>query len=137
MMFFIKLWVAIHVGVYRLSGGKIGGAMRGFKVLLLTTTGRKSGKLHTVPLAYFEQPGGYLIVGSNNGLPTSPAWYHNLKSKPQATIQIGRKVSAVTAEEQTGEAHAQAWQRVITASPLYEAYEKKAGRQIPVVFLRP
>jgi deazaflavin-dependent oxidoreductase (nitroreductase family) len=137
MMFFIKLWVAIHVGVYRLSGGKIGGAMRGFKVLLLTTTGRKSGKLHIVPLGFFEQPGGYLITGSNNGLPTHPAWYHNLKNKPQATIQIGRKVTAVTAEILTGEARALAWQKIITASPAYAGYEKKTGRQIPVVFLRP
>ena len=136
MKLFLKLWVAIHVGIYRLSGGKIGGAMRGFKVLLLTSTGRKSGKLHTVPLAYFEQPGGYLIVGSNSGLPSHPGWYHNLKSKPQATIQIARKVSAVTAEILSGEAHTQAWRQVITASPLYADYEKKAGRQIPVVFLR-
>ena len=137
MKLFLKLWMKIHVGLYRLSGGRIGGAMRGFKVLLLTTTGRKSGKQHTVPLAYFEQPGGYLIVGSNGGLPSYPAWYHNLKSKPQAMIQIARKVSAVTAEVQSGEAHAQAWQKVITAPPLYAGYEKKAGRPIPVVFLRP
>ena len=137
MKLFFKLMAAIHVGLYRLSGGKIGGAIRGFKVLLLTTTGRKSGKLHTVPLGFFEQPGGYLIAGSNGGLPSYPAWYHNLKSKPQATIQIARKVSAVTAEVQSGEAHAQAWQKVITAAPLYKAYEKKTGRPIPVVFLRP
>ena len=137
MKFFFKLMAAIHVGLYWLSGGKFGGSMRGFKVLLLTTTGRKSGKQHTVPLGFFEQPGGYLIAGSNGGLPSYPAWYHNLKSKPQATIQIARKVSAVTAEVQSGEAHAQAWQKVISAAPLYEAYEKKTGRQIPVVFLRP
>ena len=137
MKFFFKLMAAIHVGLYRLTGGKMGGTMRGFKVLLLTTTGRKSGKMHTVPLGFFEQPGGYLIVASNGGLPAHPGWYYNLKSKPQATIQIAGKVFPVTAEILTGEAHAQAWQQVTTASPLYAGYEKKTGRQIPVVFLRP
>ena len=137
MKYLFKLMMAIHVGLYRMSAGKMGGTMRGFKVLLLTTTGRKSGKLHTVPLGFFEQPGGYLVAGSNGGLPAYPAWYHNLKSKPQATIQVAGKTVPVTAEVQTGEAHAQAWQKVITAAPLYAGYEKKAGRPIPVVFLRP
>ena len=137
MKLLFRLTAAIHVGLYRLTGGKIGGSMRGFKVLLLTTIGRKSGKMHTVPLAFFEQPGGFLIVGSNGGLPARPGWYHNLKSKPQATIQIAGKVFPATAEIQTGDAHARAWQQVITASPLYAGYEKKTGRPIPVVFLRP
>jgi deazaflavin-dependent oxidoreductase (nitroreductase family) len=136
MKFFFKLWVAIHTGLYRLTGGKMGGTMRGFKVLLLTTTGRKSGKTHTVPVGFFEQPGGYLVVASNNGRPAHPAWYLNLKSKPQATIQVGSKVMTATADILSGEARAQAWQQVITASPMYAEYEKKTKREIPVVFLR-
>lgn len=111
--------------------------MRGFKVLLLTTTGRKSGRLHTVSLGLFEQPDGYVIVASNNGLSTHPAWYHNLKSNPQATVQILDKVIPVTAEVLAGEARAQAWQQVITTAPLYADYEKQAAREIPLVFLRP
>ncbi len=76
------MWMAIDVWIYRHSGGKLGGNMRGFKVLLLTTTGRKSGKAHTVPLGCFDHKAGYVVVASNAGLPTHPAWYYNLKSNP-------------------------------------------------------
>ena len=137
MNFVFKLFLAIHVGVYRLSGGRLGGTMRGFKVLLLTTTGRKSGKVHTVPLGRFDQPGGYIIVASNGGQPSHPAWYHNLKNQPQVTIQIDDQVVPVTAEVLTGEARAQAWQQVITTAPAYAEYEKQTTREIPLVFLRP
>jgi deazaflavin-dependent oxidoreductase (nitroreductase family) len=81
-----KLFTALQVALYRMSGGKLGGTMMGFKVLLLTTTGRKSGKVHTTPLGWFDRPGGYVIVASNGGGPRHPGWYFNLQSKPQATI---------------------------------------------------
>jgi deazaflavin-dependent oxidoreductase (nitroreductase family) len=132
-----KLFMAFHVGIYRLSGGKLGGTMRGFKVLLLTTTGRKSGKTRAVPLGSFEQPGGYVIVASNGGAPSHPAWYLNLRSQPQVTVQVLDKVMPATAEVLAGEARAQAWQQVITTAPLYADYEKKTARAIPLVLLRP
>lgn len=137
MKFLFKVFMALHVGLYRLSGGKLGGEMRGLKVLLLTTIGRKSGKVHTVPLGCFDRPGGYVIVASNGGQPTHPAWYHNLKSQPQVTVQIFDKVIPVTAEVLTGEARAQAWQQVITTAPSYANYEKRTTREIPLVLLRP
>ena len=111
--------------------------MRGFTVLLLTTTGRKSGKLHTVPLGLFDFPGGYLIVASNAGQPTHPAWYHNLKSHPQVTVQVLDKVMTANAEVLTSETRASAWQQVITSAPMYASYEKKTTREIPLVLLRP
>jgi F420H(2)-dependent quinone reductase len=137
MKFLFKLFLAFHVGLYRLSGGKLGGRMRGFNVLLLTTTGRKSGKVHTVPLGLFEWQGDYLIVASNSGAPIHPAWYYNLKSHPQVTVQVLDKVMPVTAEVLTGEARAQAWQQVITRAPSYANYEKQTSREIPLVLLRP
>jgi deazaflavin-dependent oxidoreductase (nitroreductase family) len=111
--------------------------MRGSKVLLLTTTGRKSGKARTVPLGSFDRQGGWVIVASNNGQPTHPAWYHNLKSQPQASVQVFDKVIPVTAEVLTGEARAQAWQQVITTAPAYADYEKQTTREIPLVLLHP
>jgi deazaflavin-dependent oxidoreductase (nitroreductase family) len=137
LMFIFKLFMALQVALYRLSGGKLGGEMRGFKVLLLTTTGRKSGKIRTAPLGFFERQGGYVIVASNGGQPTHPAWYHNLKSHPGATVQILDKIIPVAAEILTGEARAQAWQQVITAAPLYENYQKHTVREIPLVLLQP
>jgi deazaflavin-dependent oxidoreductase (nitroreductase family) len=137
MKFVVKLFMALYVGLYRLSRGKVGGSMRGFKVLLLTTIGRKSGQTRTTPLGYFEQPAGYVIVGSNGGQATHPAWYHNLKSQPQVTVDVLGQVLRVTAEVLTGEARAQAWQQVITTAPLYTGYEKQTTREIPLVLLRP
>jgi F420H(2)-dependent quinone reductase len=132
-----KLFMTFHVWMYRISGGKLGGTMRGFKVLLLTTTGRKSGKLYTTPLGLFEHECGYVIVASNAGQPTNPAWYYNLKSNPQVTVQVLDKVIRATAEVLSGEDRAQAWRQVIAASPSYADYEKQTTREIPLLLLRP
>jgi deazaflavin-dependent oxidoreductase (nitroreductase family) len=129
--------MAFQVFFYRLSGGKMGGEMRGFKVLLLTTTGRKSGKTRTTPLGCFDHKDGYVIVASTAGQPTNPAWFHNLKSNPQVTVQVLDKVISVTAEVLSGEARTQAWRQVIATAPAYADYEKQTTREIPLVLLRP
>jgi deazaflavin-dependent oxidoreductase (nitroreductase family) len=137
MKFLFKIFLAIQVGMYRLSGGKLGGSMNGFKILLLTTVGRKSGKSHTTPLGCFDHKDGYVIVASNAGQPTNPAWFHNLMSNPRVKVQVLDKVISVTAEVLSGEARAQVWQKVITTAPGYAGYEKKTTREIPLVLLRP
>ena len=125
----LKLWMAVHTGVYRLSRGKWMGNMNGTGVLLLTTTGRKSGKARTVPLGCFDHKDGYVIVASNSGLPTHPNWYLNLQNNPRVTVQILDKVRPVTAEVLGGEARTRAWQQVIATSPSYAAYEKRTTRR--------
>ena len=132
-----KLFMALQVGLYRLSGGKLGGTMRGFQVLLLTTTGRKSGKAHTTPLGRFDRDGGYVIVASNGGQPANPAWFYNLKSNPHVTVQVLDKGMPATAEVLSGEARAQAWRQVVATAPAYAAYEKRTTREIPLILLRP
>ncbi len=136
-MIFFKLFAAIQIFLYRLTGGRLGGKMMGFNVLLLTTTGRKSGQARTVPLGRFDHPEGYVIVGSNGGQPSHPAWYFNLKNNPHVTIQVLDKVIPATAEVLSGQERAQAWQQVIANAPNYAAYEKKTSREIPLVLLRP
>jgi deazaflavin-dependent oxidoreductase (nitroreductase family) len=111
--------------------------MPGFKVLLLTTTGRKSGKAHTTPLGWFKQDGGYVIVASNAGKPKNPAWYLNLVSNPQVTVQVFDQIIPATAEVLSGEARTQAWRQVIAKAHSYAGYEKRTRREIPVIFLRP
>jgi deazaflavin-dependent oxidoreductase (nitroreductase family) len=137
MMTLFKLFTAFHVWMYRITGGRLGGTMRGFKVLLLTTTGRKSGKAYTTPLGVFDHPSGYLIVASNAGLPANPAWYYNLKSNPQVTVQVLDKVIPATADVLSGEARTLAWSQVIATAPSYADYEKKTTREIPLILLRP
>ena len=128
---------AIQVWLYRRSGGKLGGNMRGFKVILLTTLGRKSGKTYITPLGCFDYKDGFVIVASNSGKPANPAWFYNLKNNPQVTLQVLDKVMPATAEVLSGEARAQAWQQVIATAPFYADYEKRTTREIPLILLRP
>ncbi len=137
MKFLLQFFMALQVGLYRLSGGMLGGQMRGFKVLLLTTTGRKSGKTHTTPLGCFDQEGGYVIVASNGGQRANPAWYYNLKSNPQVMVQVLDKKMPATAQILSGEARTAAWRQVIATAPGYANYEKRTSREIPLILLRP
>lgn len=133
----LRVMMAFQVWMYRITKGKLGGRMRGFRVLLLTTTGRKSGKPFTTPLGLFENKSGYIIVASNGGQRTNPAWYYNLKSNPQVKIQVLDRVIPATAEVLTGEARAEAWRQVITTAPMYAGYEKRTKREIPLILLHP
>jgi deazaflavin-dependent oxidoreductase (nitroreductase family) len=123
--------------MYRVTNGRLGGEMRGFKVLILNTIGRKSGKVHSNTVGYFMREDGYLIVGSNGGLSTHPAWFHNLKANPKFTIQVKEKVMEVHARILSGEERASLWQWVIETAPAFADYEKQTTREIPLVLLQP
>ncbi len=128
---------ALHRGLYRLSGGKLGGSIRGVPLLLLTTRGRKSGRMHTWPVCYVVEGENLLLVASAGGMPRNPAWYHNLRANPHVTIEIGRQSRAMVAEPQEGSARDAYWARIVGEHPLFEGYQRKVTRQIPVVLLRP
>jgi deazaflavin-dependent oxidoreductase (nitroreductase family) len=134
---FFRVFMGVHVFLYRLTGGTFAGQVRGLRVLLLTTTGRKTGKVRTTPLGHFEHDGGYVIIGSNAGFDTHPAWFHNLKSNPHATIQVGDKRLEVSAEIVGPEQRHQLWGRLIELASGYADYAKKTRREIPIVILRP
>ena len=138
MKFIFKLFIGFHVFMYRITGGKFGGEMRGFKVLILTTKGRKSGKILSAPLGYFERDGGYIIVASNNGASNSPSWYHNIKANPDdVTIQVKDKKMKVKPEIILGEARRPLYDWIVSLAPNYGEYEKTTTREIPLVFLKP
>jgi deazaflavin-dependent oxidoreductase (nitroreductase family) len=111
--------------------------MSGTPIVLLTTAGRKSAKAHTIPLGAFGHKDGYVVVGSNAGQASHPAWYHNLLSNPRVTVQVQDKVIPATAETLSGKARAQAWKQVIATAPVYAGYQKQTKREIPLVLLRP
>jgi deazaflavin-dependent oxidoreductase (nitroreductase family) len=134
---FLKLALSIYVFLYRLTSGAIGGKMSGLKVLLLTTTGRKTGQRRTTPLGYFEQEGNFIIIASNGGADTNPAWFHNLKSDPQVAIQIGDKQMAAQAEQAVPEKRKQLWAELVKIAPAYEQYTQRTKREIPMIILRP
>lgn len=110
--------------------------MQGLRVLLLTTTGRKTGKQRTTPLGYFEANSSYVIIGSNAGSNTHPAWFHNLRNNPHAMIQINARQFEVSAEMAGQEQRGHLWAQLIEIAPAYANYANKTRREIPLVILR-
>jgi F420H(2)-dependent quinone reductase len=124
------------VWVYRRSGGRIGGTMFGAPLLLLTTVGRKSGRSWTVPVMYQIDGDRWVVVASNGGSPRHPAWWLNLRSHPEASIQVGRDTYPVTAVEAVGAEREGLWRRMADMYQGYDRYARKTTRKIPVVLLR-
>src|ERR1700752_4105589 len=135
---FFRIFMALGTYLYKISNGKIGGRLPGLEVLLLTTTGRKTGKKRTAPLGYFKDGQcSYVIIGSNAGFDSHPAWFYNLKSQPHVTIQIKDKQLDVNAEVAGPDKRSQLWGQLIKLAPFYDNYTKKTSREIPIVILHP
>ena len=133
-----KFFMGLQVFIYRLTGGKLGGSMGKFKVLILTTKGRKSGKILSNPVGYFERDGKYIIVASNSGSDKNPSWYYNIKSNPNdVTIQVNEKIMRVTPEIVLGEQRKPVYEWIASIAPNFGDYEKRTTREIPLVFLKP
>jgi len=138
MNLFGRMFVASHIGLFRLSGGRIGSSMMGGRVLLLTTTGNKSGKPRTVPVMYFELDGKRYVIASFGGSPQHPAWYKNLAAKPDVTVEVKGRRYAARAVVVEGEERAKVWALAVSQMKQFDGYEKKTDgkRQIPVVALQ-
>jgi deazaflavin-dependent oxidoreductase (nitroreductase family) len=106
-------------------------------VLLLTTTGRKTGKQRTWPLGYITEGDNWIVVGSNGGVEWFPAWWLNLQANPMATVQVGRLTRAVKAQKAIGPERERLWSKFTTALPAYAGYQQRTKREIPVVILHP
>ena len=124
-----------HRAVYRLTRGRLLGHVAGMPVLLLTTTGRRSGRARTTPLTYFEAGDDLVIVASNGGEDQAPAWWLNLRQQPRATITIGTRSRSVTARATTDEERERLWPMITDTHPGYAAYARRTARPIPVVLL--
>jgi F420H(2)-dependent quinone reductase len=131
----IKVMGRSHRAVYRLSGGRLLGRVAGMPVLLLTTTGRRSGRARTTPLTYLEAGGDLVVVASNGGEDRAPAWSLNLREHPRAMITIGRRSHPVIARIATSEEHSRLWPTITATYPGYAAYARRTTRTIPVVLL--
>jgi len=125
-----------HKFWYRVTGGAFGSRIRGMPVLLLTTTGRKSGQARTTPLMYLEDGGDIVIIASNSGDDRDPGWWRNLKANPQATIQIKRERRIVRAQQASPEEKARIWPALIAQNADYDEYTRRTTRDIPVVILK-
>ena len=133
----VKAFTGLNVFFYRLTGGILGSEMGGQSMLLLSTTGRKSGKTHVIAISYFRDGGNYILVASNWGRDHHPAWYHNLISQPSAEIQVKARRLRVCARLAAGEEYERLWNYVNTKNPVYDRYQRHTTRKIPIVILEP
>ena len=133
----LRAAITVHTGLYRVTRGRVGGSIQGTSLLLLTTTGRKSGRRRTVPLSYFDQGDYLLVVGSAGGQPWEPAWCMNVRDNPHVTVEIRGERREMLAHVADGSERARLWHRFVEAYRLFEDYQRKADRLLPVVQLRP
>jgi F420H(2)-dependent quinone reductase len=126
-----------HEFWYRMTGGLVGGSLGRLPVLLLTTTGRKSGKKRTTPLVYLADGDNLVIIASNGGSDQHPEWWLNLRANPNAEVQVGPDVKSVVAEKAEGTERERLWREVNELYAGYDEYQRSTKREIPVVVLRP
>jgi deazaflavin-dependent oxidoreductase (nitroreductase family) len=130
-------WAREQVEKYLASGGAEGNTLQGKPIIILTTKGRKSGKLRRTPLMRVEHDGEYAVVASLGGAPRHPVWYHNIVAEPHVELQDGPVSKDYTAREAVGEEKQLWWRRAVEAWPDYAKYQEKTTRQIPVFVLTP
>jgi deazaflavin-dependent oxidoreductase (nitroreductase family) len=121
---------------FRANGGKVGGPFEGATLLLLHTTGAKSGKERINPVMTFDFDGKLLIVGSYAGADVDPAWLHNLRANPDAHVEIGTDAFDVRARELPADERDAVYPRIVEQAPGFGGYQSKTDRIIPVVELQ-
>jgi deazaflavin-dependent oxidoreductase (nitroreductase family) len=130
-------WNSKIIEEFRANGGKVGGNFTGAPILLLHTTGAKTGLERVHPMMYRKVDGGYAVFASKAGAPTNPDWYHNLVANPHVRAEIGSATVALTARVADHAEREQIWGAQKADYPGFADYEQKTTRQIPVVILEP
>jgi deazaflavin-dependent oxidoreductase (nitroreductase family) len=129
-------WNKAIIEEFRANGGKVGGPFEGGTLLLLTTTGAKSGKQRVSPLAYTADGDRFIIIASKAGAPTNPDWYYNLLAHPTATVEVGTEQFEVKATPVLEEPErSRLYAKMVERMPGFADYERKTTRKIPVVLL--
>lgn len=128
---------SVHRVLYRSTRGAIGRRLVDNDMCLLTTTGRRSGKQHTVPLLYLRDDERLTVIASWGGRDEHPHWYLNLLATPEASVQVLGEQWPVVATTASPEERTVWWPRVLDAYDGYAVYESRTDREIPVVFLNP
>ena len=128
----MKAFNANIVDEFRSNGGKVGGPFEGATLLLLTTTGAKSGQPRLAPLAYLTIDGKMFIIGSKAGLDTNPDWVHNLRANPRAHIEVGTDAYDVSSRELPRDERDALFDKVVAAAPGFGEYQSKTSRVIPL-----
>ncbi len=133
----MKVIGVVHTSLYKMSGGRLARNMRGSEVVLLTTTGRKSGKQRTSPLFGLADGDNWTLIASQGGHHEHPNWYLNLRDNPEVELQVGSKTMRMRAETAEGGERDRLWSKMGLMYDGYNDYQKLTKRVIPVVVLRP
>ena len=128
-------WNRKVIDEFRSSEGKVGGQIEGAPILLLNTTGARSGKPRTSPMMYLAEGDHIYVFASKAGAPTNPDWYHNLKANPAVTVEIGTEKRPARAEEVTGPERERIYAEQSSRYPGFAEYQERTTRTIPVIEL--
>jgi deazaflavin-dependent oxidoreductase (nitroreductase family) len=134
----IRAMSALNTWAYRATGGRLGGRfLRGAPVLLLTTTGARTGQRRTAPLLYLRDGDRLVVVASKGGMSKHPLWYRNLLAHPEVEVEVGRERRTMVARTAGPEERAALWPRLVAMYRAYADYQARTPREIPVVVLEP
>ena len=134
----IKVMSRLTTRLYRLTNGRIGGKfLKGTDVVLVTTLGRRSGEPRTVPLLFMEDGPDLILVASQGGMPSNPAWYYNVTEHPQVTVNRRGVETDMVAREVDAEERANLWPRLVDMYADFTDYQRRTDRTIPVIRLSP
>ena len=128
-------WNRQTIEAFHANGGKVGGMWEGKPLLLLTTTGAKSGQRHTNPVMYLADGDHLLVFASKRGAPAHPDWYHNLVAHPEVTVEVGTETYEATATVLTGEERDRLYAKQAGLYPQFGEYQAMTSRKIPVIAL--
>ncbi len=134
---FIKWFMAINASLIRITRGRIGAQLGTQTILILNTTGRRSGQPRSIPIAYFFHEGKYLVVESNWGKDNHADWYFNLQNQPQASIEVQGKTIKVNTSFAEGDEYIRLWEYVTKKHAPYLEYQKMTQRKIPIAIFEP
>jgi deazaflavin-dependent oxidoreductase (nitroreductase family) len=134
----LRRLMGLHTVAYRATGGLVGHRFPGAPpMLLLDHVGAKSGIERTTPLVYVEDGDDLVLVASKGGYPRNPAWFHNLRAHPEATVQVGSRRRAVRARVAGASERDRLWPKAVAVYGGYEDYQERTDREIPLVILEP
>ena len=130
-------WNQKIIDEFRANDGKVGGRFEGKTLLLLHTTGAKSGKKRVNPVAYVRDGERYVVIASKGGAPTNPGWYYNILARPRLTVEVGTETFQVDAKVAKEPERSRLYNKMVEMLPAFDDYRRKTERVIPVIKLKP
>ena len=130
-------WNQKIIDEFRANDGKVGGRFEGRTLLLLHTTGARSGKERVNPVAYVREGERYVVIASKGGAPTNPGWYYNILAHPRLTVEVGTKTFQVDAKVAEEPERTRLYNKMVEIMPGFDDYRRKTERVIPVIVLTP